>query len=44
VAIPDNEAECILRDHLLLAHPTTLRPATRSTLLVHFQVDDVKDE
>ncbi len=28
-----DEEECLLRDHLLAAHPTTLQPETRSVLL-----------
>ena len=34
----DDEAECVLRDHLMLAHLDVLQPETRRELLRLFQV------
>jgi len=31
-----DEEECALRDHLLVVHPKTVRPETRSVLLRYF--------
>jgi hypothetical protein len=31
-----DEEECLLRDHFLAVHPTTLQPETLSFLLRHF--------
>ena len=35
-----DEEECLLRDHLLAVHLTTLQPETRSVLLSHFVVNE----
>jgi len=31
-----DEEECLLRDHHLAVHPTTIQPETRRVLLKHF--------
>jgi hypothetical protein len=35
-----DEEECLLRDHLLVLHLTTLQPETRAVLLQHFVVSE----
>src|SRR5205814_1088031 len=35
-----DEEECLLRDHLLAAHPNTVQPETRGVLLRHFVVTE----
>ena len=37
--IGDDE-ECLLRDHLMAAHPRTLQPATLGVLLKHFVINN----
>ena len=37
-----DEEECLLRDHLLAVHPTTIQPETRGVLLRHFVVTQPK--
>jgi len=35
-----DEEECALRDHLVVVHPRTILPETRSALLRHFVVSE----
>src|SRR5207253_9228612 len=36
----EDEEECLLRDHHLAVHPTTIQPETRRMLLQHFVVTE----
>ena len=35
-----DEEECLLRDHLMAVHPSTIQPETRRMLLQHFVVTE----